>query len=156
MKKTNQSLGIRANGTQRTNNVLRKSVYFPDPVLDAMHMGYEWEGGLSERVATIILNYDILYGDLRPSFLTTTDWLDIFNAMDQPGGWDNPISLAEHIEECMHTSEENLSAVHVAEVMRKLSMMTATEWMMLHEAYFRFKNACKSMTRTEAVKAVTQ
>ena len=144
---------IRSDGRPRTNNVLRKSVYFPDEVLAAMHMGFEWEGGLSQRVATIVMNYDLLFDDLKPD-LTLRDWADVFAAMDVEGDYDNPISLLAHIDKHLRNPEWDLAEDMIEALLGKLQALTPSEWMMINEAHYRFTIARKTMSFVAAVESV--
>ena len=142
---------IRSDGRPRTNNVLRKSVYFPDEVLAAMHMGFEWEGGLSQRVATIVMNYDLLFDDLKPD-LSLRDWADVFASMDIEGDYEDPVSLLAHIKK--YLPKWDLSEDEIETLVGKLQALTPPEWMMLNEAYYRFSIARKTMSIVKAVESV--
>jgi len=95
---------------------IRKSIYIHDKIFGLLRLPQQDDGGLSNRIGSIVESFEALYRDLLPS-LRRVEWEELFDLSDR-----FEANRAKIIDECSF----DLSDVN---------------WVVAYEAHYRYRIA---------------
>ena len=95
---------------------IRKSIYIHDKIFDLLRLPQRDDGGLSNRIGSIVESFEALYQSLIPS-LKYQEWEELLEAIDVHEGDNEAV-----VEKCSF-------------------ILSDAQWVVVYEAHYRYRIA---------------